>query len=59
LSTREQSHFPVISKRGKTDLRYALYQAAFIASMRDRHFIVYLTLMKKKEPFNPDSLILE
>lgn len=34
---------PVISKRGKTYLRYALYQAAFIASIRDRHFIAYYT----------------
>ena len=77
---------PVISKKGKADLRYALYQAALIASIRDRHFIVYFTnrlrgrekepgiktkmrvklaaklliiawtLMKKKEPFNPDYL---
>jgi len=84
-----QSAVPVISKRGKADLRYALYQAAFIASMRDRHFIVYFTnqlrgrerepgiktkmrvklaakllimawtMMKKKEPFNPDYLGLE
>jgi transposase len=80
---------PVISKKGKADLRYALYQAALIASIRDRHFIVYFTnqlrgrerepgikikmrvklaaklliiawtLMKKKEPFNPDYLRLE
>ena len=80
---------PVLSKRGKADLRYALYQAALIASIRDRHFIVYFTnqlrgrerepgiktkmrvklaakllilawtLMKKKEPFNPDYLNLE
>jgi len=34
---------PVISKKGKADLRYALYQAALIASVRDRHFIVYFT----------------
>lgn len=34
---------PVISKRGKADLRYALYQAALIASSRNRHFIVYYT----------------
>ena len=84
-----QSAVPVISKKGKADLRYALYQAAFIASIRDRHFIVYFTnqlrgrerepgiktkmrvklaaklliiawtLMKKKEPFNPDYLSLE
>ena len=84
-----QSAVPVISKKGKADLRYALYQAALIASIRDRHFIVYFTnqlrgrerepgiktkmrvklaakllilawtLMKKKEPFNPDYLNLE
>jgi len=77
---------PVISKKGKGDLRYALYQAALIASVRNRHFMVYYTnrlrgrerepgiktkmrvklaaklliiawtLMKKKEPFNPDYL---
>jgi transposase len=77
---------PVISKKGKADLRYALYQAALIASVRNRHFMVYYTqrlrgrerepgiktkmrvklaakmliivwtLMKKKEPFNPDYL---
>ena len=32
-----------ISKKGKSELRYALYQAALIASSRDRHFIVYFT----------------
>ena len=83
---RSDAAIPVISKRGKTYLRYALYQAAFIASIRDRHFITYYTnmlrgrerergiktkmrvklaakmlviawtLMKKKEPFNPDYL---
>jgi transposase len=79
---------PTISKKGKADLRYALYQAAFIASTKNRHFMVYYsnqlrgrerepgiktkmrvklaakllviawTLMKKKEPFNPDYLNL-
>ncbi len=34
---------PVISKKGKADLRYALYQAAMIASIKDPHFIVYYT----------------
>jgi len=34
---------PVISKKGKGDLRYALYQAAFIASTRNPDFIVYYT----------------
>ena len=34
---------PVISKRGSAHLRYALYQAAFIASTSNRHFIIYYT----------------
>lgn len=34
---------PVISKRGKADLRYALYQAAFIASTRHRPWIEHYT----------------
>lgn len=34
---------PVISKRGKSDLRYALYQAALIASHRNKDFMVYYT----------------
>jgi transposase len=34
---------PVISKRGKAELRYALYQAAFIASTRNTFFINYFT----------------
>ncbi len=80
---------PVISKRGKAHLRYALYQAAFIASTKNEHFIIYYTnklrgrerekgikikmivklaakmliiawtLMKKKEPFNPDYLNMD
>jgi len=80
---------PVISKRGNSELRYALYQAAHVASTRNRHFIGYFTrilrgrereggiktkmrvklaakmlkiawtLMKKKEPFNPDYLNIE
>ena len=80
---------PVISKKGKADLRFALYQAALVASIKDSHFMVYYTnqlrgrerepgiktkrrvklaakllviawtLMKKKEPFNPDYLKLE
>jgi transposase len=80
---------PVISKKGNGDLRYALYQAALVASTRDRNFIVYYTnilrgrerekgirtkmrvklaakliviawtLMKKKEPFNPNYLNIE
>lgn len=80
---------PVISKKGKAYLRYALYQAAFVASTRNRHFMVYYTntlrgrerekgiktkmrvklaakmlviawtLMKKREPFNPDYLKID
>jgi transposase len=80
------SAVPVISKRGKAYLRYALYQAAFIASTKNHHFMIYYTnklrgrerekgiktkmkvklaakmliiawtLMKKKEPFDPEYL---
>ena len=34
---------PQISKRGKADLRYALYQAALIASTKNRDFMRYFT----------------
>ncbi len=34
---------PEISKRGKADLRYALYQAGFIASGKNRDFMLYYT----------------
>jgi transposase len=34
---------PEISKRGKADLRYALYQAAFIASTKNRDLMLYYT----------------
>jgi transposase len=34
---------PVISKKGKAALRYALYQAALIASVRNQHFVAYFT----------------
>ena len=34
---------PVISKKGKAGLRYALYQAALIASIQNQHFVVYFT----------------
>jgi len=84
-----ESVIPVISKKGKADLRYALYQAALIASVRNQDFMVYYTcklrgrekeagiktkmrvklsakllliawtLMKKKEPFNPDYLVIQ
>jgi len=33
----------VISKKGKADLRYGLYQAALVASTKDRSFIRYFT----------------
>jgi transposase len=38
---------PVISKRGNSELRYALYQAAHVASTRNRDFIRYFTRMLK------------
>ena len=83
------SAVPVISKRGNAYLRYALYQAAFIASTSNRYFITYYTnklcgrekekgiktkmkvklaakmliiawtLMKKKEPFDPEYLNID
>jgi len=34
---------PVISKRGSGELRYALYQAAQVASVKNRYFKVYFT----------------
>ena len=34
---------PIISKQGKADLRYALYQAALIASTRNIDFMRYYT----------------
>ena len=34
---------PSISKKGKAELRYALYQAALVASSRDKHFVAYFT----------------
>jgi len=40
---RSDAATPVLSKKGKADLRYALYQAAFIASTRNQHFIIYFT----------------
>jgi len=41
--TRSDHVVPVISKNGKSDLRYALYQAAFIASTKNRDFIMWFT----------------
>jgi transposase len=37
------SAMPVISKQGKADLRFALYQAAFVASRSNKSFITYYT----------------
>ncbi len=34
---------PEISKRGKADLRYALYQAALVASLQNREMMIYYT----------------
>lgn len=34
---------PVISKKGKAELRYALYQAALISSTRNQLFVLYYT----------------
>jgi transposase len=34
---------PVVSKKGKAEIRYALYQAAMVASSRDKHFVAYFT----------------
>jgi transposase len=86
---RSDAATPVLSKKGKADLRYALYQAALVASTRNTHFIAYYTttlrgrerekgiktkmrvklaaklliiawtLMKKKEPFNPEYLTID
>lgn len=36
-----QASVPIISKQGKADLRYALYQAALIASSRNKDFMAY------------------
>jgi len=40
---RSDAARPVLSKKGKAYLRYALYQAALIASSRNRYFIAYYT----------------
>lgn len=34
---------PVLSKKGKAEIRYALFQAAMVASTRDKHFVAYFT----------------
>jgi len=41
--TRSDRVVPVISKNGKSDLRYALCQAAFIASTKNRDFMMWFT----------------
>jgi transposase len=38
-----RSATPVISKQGKSDLRYALYQAAQMASLKNKEFVAYFT----------------
>ena len=42
-SGKSRMSYPVISKKGKADLRYGLYQAAFIASTRNTQFMTYFT----------------
>ncbi len=42
---RSDQAVPVISKKGNSQLRYALYQAAMIASSRHRLFIAYFARM--------------
>jgi transposase len=42
---RSDQAVPVISKKGNSQLRYALYQAAMIASSRHRFFIAYFGRM--------------
>ena len=37
------SAMAVISKKGKADLRYALYQAALVASSRNQYLVTYFT----------------
>jgi transposase len=41
---------PVISKNGNAELRYALYQAAHVASTQNRYFIIYFNkLLRGRE----------
>ena len=40
---KSNSATPVISKHGKADLRFALYQGAIISSLNNKEFIVYHT----------------
>jgi len=47
---RSDAAVPVISKKGKADLRYALYQAAFIFSIRNTHGIAsYSRMLRGRE----------
>ena len=41
--TGKSEGIPVISKKGKADLRYGLFQAALVASSLNHHFIRYFT----------------
>jgi transposase len=46
LSASQSGKFqgsPIVSKKGKAEIRYALYQAAMVASTRDKHFVAYFT----------------
>ena len=40
---KSESVIPRLSKKGKASLRYALYQAAHIASSRNQYFVTYFT----------------
>lgn len=40
---KSESVIPRLSKKGKASLRYALYQAAHIASSRNQYFVIYFT----------------
>jgi transposase len=40
---KSESVIPILSKKGKASLRYALYQAAHIASCRNEYFVTYFT----------------
>ncbi len=40
---KSESIIPRLSKKGKASLRYALYQAAHIASSKNQNFVIYFT----------------
>jgi len=50
---RSDRVIPVISKKGKAHLRYALYQAALIASTRNTAFLAYYTQKLKGRAREP------